>query len=114
FDSREQCNHVGCRKDGSIDSQRSGFNAHSRRMSRARKNTFKCLPARSSASGQYPVVVGQLSQRYLASASERVLVANEDGIRVREQKLFLEVGRPRRAPEHPEQEVEIAGSQRLE
>ena len=43
-----------------------------------------------------------------------MLAAGEDGIGVREQKFFLDVGRPRWAPEDPEQQVEIAGPQGIE
>jgi hypothetical protein len=43
-----------------------------------------------------------------------VLAPDNDGIRIREQKLFPDVDRPRRAPEHSEQQVEIAGTQGIE
>jgi hypothetical protein len=37
---------------------------------------------------------------------ERVLSTNEHGIWIREQKFLPDVGRPGRAPEHPEKQVE--------
>src|SRR6516165_7201802 len=57
--SREQRDHVACRKNGFVDFQGSSFNTHSRAMRRARKKTLERLPARSSASGQNPTVAGQ-------------------------------------------------------
>src|SRR5262249_45588059 len=72
------------------------------------------LPARGAARGQYPVVAGELAQRDLARARERVLAADEDGIGIGEQEFLLDVARPRRPPENPEQEVEVAGAQRIE
>ena len=111
FDRREQCDHVRCREDGFVDFQRRGFDADGRTMRRSRKNGFECLSSRSSASWQNPVVASQLTQRNLSNLGERVLAANEDGIWVREQKFFGDVGRPCWPPKYPKQDVEIAGTQ---
>ena len=60
------------------------------------------------------MVVGELMQRDLANASERVLAADEDGIGIREQKFFLDVARPCRSSENPEDQVEVARPQCIE
>jgi len=114
YDSREQRDQVACRKNGFVDLQGSGLNTNGRAMRRAGKKTLECLPARRSASGQNLTVAGQSLRRDLANAGERVLTADENGVRVREQKFFPDVGRPGGASEHPEQQVEIAGTQGIE
>jgi hypothetical protein len=43
-----------------------------------------------------------------------MLAANNDDVRIGEEKLFPHVVRPRRAPQDPEEEVEITGAQRIE
>src|ERR1700738_4186580 len=114
FHCREQRDHVAGGKNGFVDFQQSGFDTHSRGMRRTGKKTFECLPARSSTTGQYPIVACQLSQCYLPSAGERVLPTNKNGISIREQKFFLDVGRPGWPSKHPEQQVEIARPKGIE
>jgi len=50
----------------------------------------------------------------LPDTSERVFAPNDDGISIGEEKFFPDVGRPRRTPEHPKQNVQIAGAKSVQ
>ena len=67
-----------------------------------------------SARWQNPPVLRQVSQRNLSHMSERVFSPNDDGVRIGEEKFFPDVGRPRRTPEHPKQNVQIAGAKSVQ
>ncbi len=111
---REQRDPIGRRQHRSVDRGGGGLDAHRRRMSRAREKPLECLAPRRAARRQDPIVTGELLQRNLAQASERMLTPGDDDIGVGEQELLPHVARPIRAPQHAEHQVEVAAAQRVE
>ncbi len=101
-------------RDNAVESKGSVIKRDFRRIGRAGENAFERLPARRAARRQDPIMGREIARRDLAQTRQRMPPPHHHRIGIGEQELFVDVARPVRAAQHPEQKVEASAAKVVE